>query len=410
VILDDAHHLHPEQLSAVRRWLSRRELTIARWILSWLDVLDTTTLLRAGRDASPSISPDQPGVGGSRDQTEIYLQSAWQPQQSRAGERRAFRRMALDMAGRYLHQMPLFSSRRLGSLEDLLETTPPALSSVDQAALERQVAKLQRQFQVSDARRATLDDEISRYVAGAAKEDVGADVRLAVLRILLHRYAVRTQPRLFSDDPDPDPSRPIKVDSGVADGARLQLMHEFNRAYYYGPEALCDASSENAEQFLRLASGLIEIAITQMTRGKPPSLKSFTQHKRLRGQADTMLADWSFARHDTVRRLVALIAEKCLRRSLEPNAPLGSGANAYGVRQEEFDEIAGKAEALAAILQIGLSRGAFMLIPTRCKHEDWCLIELGGVPILHHGLTLKRGGFVEGDIRELSKLVVQASE
>ena len=37
MILDDAHNLHPLQLLAVQRWLTRRELKVARWVLMRLD-------------------------------------------------------------------------------------------------------------------------------------------------------------------------------------------------------------------------------------------------------------------------------------------------------------------------------------------------------------------------------------
>ena len=43
VILDDAHILHPQQLANLQRWLLRRELRLARWILSRLDVEKTET-------------------------------------------------------------------------------------------------------------------------------------------------------------------------------------------------------------------------------------------------------------------------------------------------------------------------------------------------------------------------------
>src|SRR5262249_40200320 len=39
VIFDDAHTLHPTQLAALRRWLARRELKVARWVLTRLDAL-----------------------------------------------------------------------------------------------------------------------------------------------------------------------------------------------------------------------------------------------------------------------------------------------------------------------------------------------------------------------------------
>ena len=39
VMLDDAHWLHPGQFEAMRHWLARRELKIARWVLTRFDIL-----------------------------------------------------------------------------------------------------------------------------------------------------------------------------------------------------------------------------------------------------------------------------------------------------------------------------------------------------------------------------------
>ena len=118
-MLDDAHSLHPDQLAALRCWLARRELKIARWVLTRLDALPAGDVL-----LDPSADSDEPGLKPSREMTVIRMQSG----DDRAGERRAFRKMAKDMAGRYLRQMDVFSRRDLHSLGDLLSTTPQSIS------------------------------------------------------------------------------------------------------------------------------------------------------------------------------------------------------------------------------------------------------------------------------------------
>ena len=94
-----------------------------------------------------------------------------------------------------------------------------------------------------------------------------------MLNILLHRYAKRTpQTGLFPEDGDPEPSRPLSVDVSVFDAACSHLFHAFDRPYYFGIDNLCDASSENAEQFLRFAAILVDAIATRLIRGRTASL------------------------------------------------------------------------------------------------------------------------------------------
>ena len=116
IVFDDAHSLHPDQLHYLRRWLARRELKVARWILTRLDSLTPAEVL------SSQVGKSEPaGLNHSREITVINMQSGG----NRAASRRAFRKMAKDMASRYLRQMEVFNRRGLHNLGDLLSTIPP---------------------------------------------------------------------------------------------------------------------------------------------------------------------------------------------------------------------------------------------------------------------------------------------
>jgi hypothetical protein len=223
----------------------------------------------------------------------------------------------------------------------------------------------------------------------------------------MERYGKRTPQRgLFDDDIEVEPNRPLKADSGVVDGAQIHLLHRHERPYYFGIDAVCDASSENAEQFLQLTGRLVSQAETQLIRGKEATLSSAVQHKLLRDRATEMIAEWDFPQFQLVRRLADGIASQCLERSLEGNASLGGGANAFGIPQSEFDSIPNDFPELARVLQFGVAYNAFALVRNHGgKGELWCLVELSGVLLLHHGLTLKRGGYLERGVEDLSALL-----
>ena len=409
VIFDDAHSLHRAQLQLLIRWLTRREFKVSRWILMRLDALHPSDVLS---DSSRGGDGEEPGIKRSREITSIWLQSS----DDRAQQRRAFRKMAKDMANRYLQQMDVFNRRRLNSLGDLLSTQAEAIAPGKIEQLRGTVAAMQRRHGVSAKRREAIEEEVDRYLQ--ASSEGGEDVRLAMLSILFARYAKRVPQRGLFDantadvdaadvnTADVEPAKPLTADSDVAEGARVHLLHRFDRPYFFGIDILCDASSENAEQFLQLAGRLVSQSETQLIRAKPATLTSGMQHTLLREKAGEILRDWDFPQHQLVRRLADGIAKECLKKSLEPNASLGGGASAFGIPQDEFDEIPRKHPALARVLQFGVAYNSFMLVPNHgTKKKVWCLVELGGTLLLHHGLTLRRGGFLERHSDDLLKLL-----
>lgn len=406
VIFDDAHNLHPAQLVALRRWLSRRELRVARWVLMRLDALTPGEVL-TDIDASAESSEEGPGLKKTREITEIWLQS----RDDRGSQRRSFRRMAKDMANRYLSQMEVFRRRGLGSLTDLLATEPESIPAGERERIDRTVSALQRRHMISADRRKEFELEVDRYFQSATKEDGGPDVKLEMLSILMNRYLNRVPQRSFLEVTDDEPTlaRPLVADSSIADGAKVHLLHQYKRPYYYGIDTLCDASSENAEQFLQLAARLVAQSETLLIRGKPSTLRAALQHQLLRQRATEMVEQWDFPQCRFVRKIVDRIGAQCLDKSLEQNASLGGGANAIGIPQEEFDEIPSKFPELARVLQFAVAYNAITLVPNHgTKKRLWCLIELGGVLLLHYGLTLRRGGFLERRTDDLVQMLGEA--
>lgn len=403
VILDDAHYLHPAQFKGLKLRLARREMRVARWVLTRLDVLQPEEALEAAtKDRSPP--PPLPGVNAKRDITEITLQSAGHGE-ARRKNRLAFRYMAKDMADRYLRLMPIFSTRKLEKFSDLLTSDIEPLSATEFERLRTSTDSAQQRLGVTDTRRAALLAEVDRHLKGKGPDEV----RLAMLLVLMHRYSKRIPQGELFGEPDPEPAKPVTADAAVVDAACLRLFHEHRRPFFYGMDDLCDLATENAEQFLHLAARLVDESAANVIRSKRPSLDPAAQHRLLRLRAEEIYREWNFPNVQEVKRLVENLGERLLARSLEPNAPLGAGACAYGILQKEFDAIPGELPDLARVLQYGVAYSALTLVPYyNCKHEDWCLIELGGVPLLHFGLTLKRGGFVEGSARELARVAVEA--
>ena len=399
IILDDAHRLHGEQFKAVRNWLADRELKVARWIFGRPDLFVSRT-----EHFDHQACEGGSGLSRSCEATEIWMQGDVRRDRSRQAARIEFRTMAKGIANRYLVQADMFRRRELRRLADLLATRPRPIAASKQRQLAQQVDNLQRKLRISRSRVNELENMVDDYLA--ASDDSEEDLRLAILAILLERHAGRSpQIGSFSDMP----SRPLQVDAGIADLARIHLLHRYDRPYYFGINALCDASSENIERFLRLAAPLFSHSQTQLIMGKGPMISCERQNKLLRERATEIVRDWQFPEYRCVRQLVDGIAEQCLEKSLQGNAPLGGGANAFGIPQEEFDAIPQEESHLARVLRFGVAYKAFRVVPEHfIKNRKWCLVELDGVAILKHGLTLIRGGFLERRVDDLVALLKES--
>ncbi|HRH85844.1 MAG TPA: hypothetical protein PLO41_03260 [Rubrivivax sp.] len=387
LILDDAHELHPSQLADVDLWLRDREVKVARWVLTRADSLNLDDYRRVLRDEERAAPGTKPG----RDRIRILLQD------TDNRERREFKAIAEDVARRYLQ--PLASLHRRGSLnlKNLLDRVQPAsIAATDLRVVLDENAKL--------AERNNLSRELVAAMEAAYPDDITPDVKAGLTHILLHRELRRTpQQSLFGGLTEEEPSTqdPPKIQRAIATGAELQLLHRFDRPFYFGFDRIVDAANENIEQFVTLASVLVDQLETQAIRGRALALDARQQHKAVREHAQRLVDEWDFPYAPQVRRLVDFIGERCLDLTLRENAPLSDGANAFGVHSAEFNLLDGRDE-LSRVLHYALAYQALVLVePYNCKGRTWALFELGGVPIVAKGLTLSRGGFAEGNLSQL---------
>lgn len=396
-MLDDVHALHPDQFEQMFTALARREIKFGRWLMMRLDALSPSAVFRSAKSlATHNLKPD-------RDFIDVFMQGG----ENRAKERKRFREMAADMADRYLPRVQAFRNRNATQFRRLVPDEPPRLTEAKLRELGAQVDRDQRRFEVTPARRESIEELVSAYLAGAQSGDREREVGLAMTRILMARYANRVssmQVSLFEDF-DPDPKTPLKADAGVAEAARLHLHALSGRALHYGFDTVCDASNENAELFLQLAGALVARMETQAIRGRSLALLAPAQQDVLRHKAVEVMDGWAFpfARH--VRAIVDHIGEECREVSLTPNARLGYGANAIGVLEKDIGELLVSSEELALILKYAVAHGAIEVTRDYGQGgKSWCLIELSGIVCLAHGLTLRRGGFLERDLDYLREI------
>lgn len=397
VICDDAHVLHPAQLDSLLKWLARREIRVSRWVLTRIDALQPHAVLRPRNDHVA----EGPGFNRSRELIAIWMQSSG----DRAANRRSFRKIAKDMCGKYLRQMPVFERLGLVNLEDMLQDEPSPLAAGKVKQLQESLSTGHRKL-IGTTIRSEIEASVDTYLAGVERRAARPDhpeIRLMMIKILMERYLKRIpQSSLFGDSVDVAPTLPVRADSTVRNAAAMQLFHEYGRPFFYSFDILCDAATENAEKFLRLAGQLVSQLETQIIRNAGNKLSAAVQDKLMRERANRMLIEEDLPERDRVLGLCEVIAKQCLGSANEPNASLGEGANAWGVLQTDFDIIPTTHPDLARVLQSGVAYNLFTLVRDYgTKGETWCLLELSGVWSLAKGLSLKRGQFLERKISDL---------
>lgn len=401
VILDDVHSLHPEQYSALFRAMAKREIRVGRWLMMRMDALSPSEVFRTSGDEA------LPGLKHDRDFIDVVMEGS----SSRKGERKLFRKMANDMANRYLKLVDSLSDRGHQTMHSLLSEVLPPFPEGKLKELEAAVTREQNQLSISHSRRAALEEEVESYAKGAKSYDLSAEMRLSMVRILMHRYANRVSTQNLELFGDPEPTQPVKASSGVADGARVHLHHKFDRPLHYGMDDLCDASGENAELFLQLAGSLVSRMETKTVRNQDPTLTPSQQQDELRTKAKQIIGKWSFPYAKKVDRLVDRLANQCVENALLPNSPLKEGANTIGILESEIKTLlAGKGE-LALVLKYAIAYGAMSAVRDYGQgNKVWCLLELSGPVCIKYGLGFDRGNFLERKVEDLQALIAEPND
>ncbi len=405
VIIDDAHELHPAQFQDLTAWLKSREMKIARWLFTRVDAIAHDDFRKALVETDSHTA--SPGATLGRDHIFKLMQHDRK-------DRKTFRRIARDISRQYIEQMPSFRRKGVATLADCLSNEPQQIGKTDLSKLQESVDKL-----ISEMR---LPLHQIEKIRDSLPSKLHTDQFLAAYRILLNREKKRTpQKDLFGHEAEPFDAGHFVESNGIAEddedenktakpalvrGAEIQLMHQYNRPFFFTFDRLADASGDNIEQFLNLAGALVDGLETKILRGKLPKLDAKEQHQLLYERADQTIKEWDFPNCESVRKLVSFIANRCIERTLEPNAPLNDGANAFGIPQKEMDELRATAPTLVPVLHFALAYNALTLHENyACKNRAWCLFELGGLPNIVHRLTLNRGGFCEGHLEDLAESI-----
>ena len=320
--------------------------------------------------------------------------------------------MAKDMAGRYLRRMPLLYERGLTVLGNLLGDTDVTITPARLKELSGKVDAAQRKLRVSNTQRSGFAGQIDVY--WKKNPPIPQDLAMAMLLVMMHRYDVRrlrTAPSLFANedgDPLEDETAVVVAANDAVYEAALPAFPPLRPAVLLRNRRCLRRQLGECRTVPTAGRGTRRSSCRSIPRAKPPTLSPATQHRQLQQRSEKIIDAWNFPNDELVRRVVNEIATRCLAKSLEPNGAVI--ANAFGILQSQFDNLAITHPDVARVLQFAVAYNAITLVPHRsCKNKEWCLLELGGIVLLKYGLTLERGGFIEGNADDIAGFVKGAS-
>ena len=130
LIVDDGHELHSKQFSSLTEFLIKRDLKIARWVMTRFDIATSVNKWIQAQ----STQADQPGRQLGRDYLVLLTN-----QVSQQSNKRSFRTTAQDIANRYLELMPIFTRMKQTRLSSMLAET---CKSISKSNIEKLRAKI----------------------------------------------------------------------------------------------------------------------------------------------------------------------------------------------------------------------------------------------------------------------------
>lgn len=407
LIIDDGHELHPNQFADLSLWLKNRDMKIARWLMTRVDAISHEDFRKALVEAENNKTT--PGTTLGRDHIFKVIQCEKK-------DRATFLSIANDIAKQYIQQMPSFNRKGISTLSQCLSDEPIAINETDLNNIEISVNRLLTETRMPEHQIRKIKDSIPSKIS--------RDQFFAIYRILLNREKKRSpQADIFGytgesiadhtlvEPPEVEASDEIessKTKINLIIVAELQLLHEYGKPFYFSFKRLADASSSNIEQFINLADSLVDALETKILRGKAVWLDAREQHQFITERAAKTINAWDFPYSDSTKKLIGFIADRCKVRTLEANASLHYGANAFGIPQTEMDKLQSESPLLATLLHFALAYNALFLKENyQCKNKTWCLFVLGGLPCVYYGLTLNQGGFCEGHLADLVRAISQ---
>ncbi|MGA2161107.1 MAG: hypothetical protein ABSG28_02745 [Methanoregula sp.] len=243
-------------------------------------------------------------------------------------------------------------------------------------------------------------------------------IQWRILEILIDRDKIRSQQRLFEDNPYPELDLNRQEDSSLKSAAEYFISKEFKIPYAYGFSNLAVLSSSNIEQFLELSGDLFDEIIYSKKIKKITVLPIIRQEAIIKKSAKKRWEEIPnrISNSTEVTNFLKAFQKMALFETNKPNAPYAPGVTGLAISEGEFERICDeeflkdrpKYKTLIETISVCISLNLieeFSDVTQGQKGKTWKVLYLNRLLCLHFDLPLQKGGWRPKTIDELSEWI-----
>ena len=383
IMLDDMHELRKPQREALLNAVVPRRFPVSIWLAERLEALELPDLI-------PEIS--------GREYDGVFLEKFWESRpRSFEGFVKSVSRQRTDMARLDVETNSL--DQHLVDVIDVPERSPKFTQCLD---------SIKDKLEAISRRTGIYNKWIAEQYANSSPT-LASLIDRRVLEIKIAREEASAQTKLFDMPLDDEPDFDGRLDAV----AEFFLHREYGIPYHFGFTNITKLATYNIDQFLEMASALLDELESQMIKNNKDSSLSPEKQERIIKNIANMRWRQIAGIHNGMQAMgfLAKFKDFAIGQTLKPNAPYAPGVTGIGISNSDYKKFIEqlrqperKYKQLAEVLQTCLSHN---LLKARYYSKqgkvgnEFIIFYLNRLLCAHFGLPLGRGGWRKKTPREL---------
>ncbi len=388
VMLDDAHELPENQLRYLLSILVSRQLALPFWISLRKKALGLEELL---------MERINNGAEQGRDYQVIDFEKAKSDFNKRARDIATLRVQSVTS------QIGGLSQEFVNFLSDDREEI--LLENLDQEVVQKIKNKISEIAGKELERFQRLIEEVENQDKNIKVHDLCRKLRR--LEILIQREVNKPQKSFLFSEVTMEEWEKHEKNSSIIEAAELFLAKEYKLPYYFGAKRLITLSSDNIQQFLRLAGSLFEeiLVASRLGRDRELFLSPQRQDEIIKKVARDYLKELPVMvpNGSRVFQFINAIGKMCKHETYRPTAPYSPGVTGTAIFMNDYEFLKENAKKgdekfkqLYQLIESAVAHNILEAEPNyRCKGKNFLVLYLNRLLCVPFDLPVQKGGFRE---------------